>query len=127
MHPDSVDKTVFITPEECYDYLRVIFGLCNSLAVFQRVFNKTLGKLRYGKVFEYIDDQLIPFNNVDERLALLDLIQRAGMKLKLQKCFYLQNQIEYVGYEMGTEGVRPTERKIQAVKDFFVHKDVHGV
>lgn len=35
MHPDSVQKTAFITPDGQYEYLRVPYGLANGPSVFQ--------------------------------------------------------------------------------------------
>nr|CAI5824178.1 unnamed protein product [Callosobruchus analis] len=131
MHPDSVDKTAFITPDGHYEYLRVPFGLANSPAVFQRVINKMLGQLRYGEVLAYIDDLLIPSATEEEGLELLalvlDLVEKAGVKLKLAKCSFLQASIEYLGHEISGEGVRPGRRKIEAVMKFPEPKDVHGV
>lgn len=69
-----------------------------------------LGKLSYGEVVAYIVNLLISSGDEDERWALLgailNLVEQAGVKPKLEKCGFMQNQIEY---EVGTEGVRPSE------------------
>lgn len=64
MHPDSIDKKAFITPDGQYEYPRVAFRLVNSPAVFQRIINKMLGGLHHDQVLAYMDDLLIPSETV---------------------------------------------------------------
>lgn len=131
MHPGSIDKTAFITPDGHCEYLRVPFGLSNSPAVFQRIINKMLGELRHEEVLAYIDDLLIPSSSEAEGLRLLemvlDLVEKAGVKLKLSKCLFLQDRIEYLGHEVSAGGIQPGRRKIQAVREFPVPQNVHQV
>ena len=54
MHPDSVSKMAFITPDGHYEFLRVPFGLANAPAVFHRVIDKMLGGMQNESVLAYI-------------------------------------------------------------------------
>lgn len=74
MHPDSIDKTVFITPESQYEYLRVPFGLANSPSTFRRIGNHMLGDLRHDQMLAYKDDLLISSATVQDGLNLLDKV-----------------------------------------------------
>lgn len=38
--------TAFITPDSCYEFNKIPFGLTNALAVFQRIINKVLAAAR---------------------------------------------------------------------------------
>ncbi|CAG9095379.1 unnamed protein product [Plutella xylostella] len=76
-----------------------------------------------------MDDLLIPSATINEgfeRLEeVLQLLQQAGLTLKLQKCSFFDETIEYLGYEISASGIRPSERKILAVKDFPAPRNVH--
>lgn len=60
-------------------------------------------------------------------IGICVLIERAGVKLKLQKWSFVQTQIEYFGHELSSESVRLGERKIMEDKNFTMPKDVRGV
>ncbi|KAF7278403.1 hypothetical protein GWI33_008441 [Rhynchophorus ferrugineus] len=62
----SVDKTALITPDGCWEFLRMPFGVCNAPATFQRLLNAVLGKLRFREVMIYLDDILIPSTTINE-------------------------------------------------------------
>ncbi|XP_064210819.1 uncharacterized protein LOC135265341 [Tribolium castaneum] len=131
MHSDSIHKTAFVTPDGHYEYLRVPFGLANSPAVFQRIINQMLGNMRHDQVLAYMDDLLIPSVDVATGLELLrkvlELIRDAGVKLKVAKCSFLQEKIDYLGHEISVEGIRPGQRKVDAVLKFPEPSDVHSV
>lgn len=61
----------FITPESHYEFLRMLFGLVNSPAVFQRLINTMLGLLKNSVAFPYIDDIIIPATTFDEGMYKL--------------------------------------------------------
>jgi len=60
IHPDSKEKTAFITPDETGQFERMIFGLTNAPSVFQRLMNTILSTLPKGTAMAYLDDILIP-------------------------------------------------------------------
>lgn len=127
----SKHLTAFVTPDGHYEFKRMPFGLANAPAVFQRMINKILGARRFTYALAYMDDLLIPSATINEgfeRLEeVLQLLQQAGLTLKLQKCSFFDETIEYLGYEISASGIRPSERKILAVKDFPAPRNVHEV
>lgn len=78
-----------------------------------------------------MDDLLIPSRTVEEGIQQLDvvlqLIHKAGVKLNLKKCSFLMDKLEYLGHEITAGEIRPGQRKIQAVSQFPVPKNVHNV
>lgn len=126
---DSIHKTGFVTPEGHYEFLRMPFGLANSPAVFQRLMDRIFSSLRHDKVLPYIDDVLLPTVTEKEGLDLLrtvlGIIRDAGLTLNLEKCFFLQSKIDYLGYEISDEGIRPSNKNIVAVTNYAEPKDVH--
>ena len=54
-HPNSLDKTAFVTPLGKYSFLVMPFGLCGAPAVFQHLMNTVLdGLVKFSSC--YIDD-----------------------------------------------------------------------
>lgn len=131
VHPDSVEKTGFVTPDGHYDYLRMPFGLANAPAVFQRAVFNALGPLKDTIALVYLDDILIPSKTVEEGIEslkkVLVALKTAGFSLNIAKCKFLQTTIEYLGREISIEGVRPDPRKIQALTHSPVPRNVKQV
>lgn len=128
---DSKHLTAFVTPDGQYEYNRMPFGLANAPAVFQRMMHHVLGPARFDKATVYIDDVLIFGKTAAECLdrfeEILGLIKKANLKLNLSKCSFLQNEINYLGYEISAAGMRPGKTKIQSVVNFPRPENVHGV
>lgn len=128
----SIEKTSFVTPDGQYEFLRMPFGLANAPAVFQRLINRIVSPLKGQiSVLAYMDDILIPSKDAMSGLHALELVLRAlrdaGLKLKLSKCTFLETKVDYLGYEVTQQGIRPGSHKIDAVENFRVPSNVHGV
>lgn len=131
LRPSCRHLTAFITPDGLYQFKKMPFGLVNSPAVFQRTINKVLGNTRFKSALAYMDDILIPGKHFDEELYRLEetfkLLQEAGLTLNLQKCHFFKENIEYLGYEISENGIRPGQAKITAVEKFPTPQNVHEV
>lgn len=123
--------TAFITPDGLYQFKRAPFGLANCPAVFQRTVNKMLGKAQKKCAIAYMDDLLISGITFNECINKLEqtfiLLREAGLTLNLKKCSFFDTQIDYLGFEISAEGVRPGSSKIEAVKCFPEPKNVHEI
>lgn len=106
------------------------FGLTNA-AVFQKMMNVVLGSLRYGVALAYMDDILTPLRDFKEGLdhlrKVFQVLREARLTLRLSKCVFMTETINYLGFEIGTTGLRPGECKVKAVIDFPTLKNVHEV
>lgn len=121
IHPESITKTSFVTPDGQYQYLRMPFGLANAPAVFQRAINKALGKLKYDVAIVYMDDIVIPFITVAEGMSRLKLVfnalLEAGFSINLRKCRFFMKNITYLGRVISADGIRPDPNKTRAIKE----------
>lgn len=128
---DSRHLTAFVTPDGLYQFKKMPFGLVNSPSVFQRTINKVLGNTRFSSALAYMDDILIPGKDFDEEYSRLektfDLIEEAGLTLNLKKCHFFKENLEYLGYEISQDGIRPGKLKIDAVKNFPTPTNPHEV
>jgi hypothetical protein len=69
----------------------------------------------------YVDDMLVTGATVKEHLkkldAVLDILEKAGLRLNKSKCFFLRSCIEYLGHVIDGDGLHPTDEKIAALKE----------
>ncbi|EYC09496.1 hypothetical protein Y032_0060g3150 [Ancylostoma ceylanicum] len=86
---DAKAKSAFTTAEGLFQFTVLPFGLCTSPAVFQRMMDKVLGKLKDQEIFVYIDDILVATESEDRHYEVLmqvfKALEGANLKLKPQK------------------------------------------
>lgn len=102
------------------------FGLVNAPSVFQRTINKILSDAKIKYALVYMDDILIPARSFEEGLGrleeVLSLLRQGGLTLKLSKCNFFMSNIDFLGFEINSEGIKPGEKKTEAVSKFPVPK-----
>ena len=111
------------------------FGLSDAPAVFQRLMQRVLMGLNpeEGQAFVsvYIDDILIYSRTLEEHLChlrlVLERIQRAGLKLKITKCAFVRQEVEYLGHVLTPDGLKTNPKLAQSVADFPVPRSVKEV
>lgn len=126
---ESRHKTAFVTPDGQYEYNRMPFGLVNAPSVFQRTINKILHEAKVKYALVYMDDVLIPARDVSEGMQrleeVLQLLEKGGLTLKLNKCHFFLDTIDFLGYEVNSDGIRPGQRKTEAVSKFREPSNQH--
>lgn len=126
---DSRLKTAFVTPDGQYEYNRMPFGLVNAPSVFQRTINKILAEAKIKYALVYMDDILIPSKDIDEGLLrlkeVLDLLRKGGLTLKMSKCNFFYENIDFLGFEVSASGIRPGSKKSEAVSKFPSPRNQH--
>ena len=69
----------------------------------------------------YLDNILISGANEAEHLQnleeILQRLQTRGIKVRLDKCRFLQQSVEYLGLKIDATGLHPTPNKIQVIVD----------
>lgn len=127
---DSKHLTAFVTPEGHYEYNRMPFGLCNAPAVFQRLVNKIFEPCR-DIAAVYLDDIVIPSKTVQDNMLQLEkifkILQTEGLTLNCKKCFFLYSHINYLGFEIDKNGLKPGGAKIEAIRQFPIPKTVRNI
>lgn len=114
---ESRDLTAFITPWGLFRFQRVPFGLASVPAAFQRMMQRILEGI--PGVVVYLDDILVHGKTIkehDERLEMtLKRIRESGMTLN-EKCIIRAPEIDFVGYSIGPNGIRPTVDNLRAIE-----------
>ena len=117
---DHRERTAFTTPVGFFQYERMPFGLRNSPAVFQRLADTILDGLLMKTCNVYLDDILVFAKTKDElyeNLAeIFDRFRKANLRFKPKKCHFLQEKVEFLGYEVSGDGIKCTTKHIEDVK-----------
>ena len=95
----SMQYVTINTHKELFKYNRLPFGVASAPAIFQRTIECLLQGMKH--VVAYIDDILITGEKGEDHLKNLDEVQKrlgtAGMRLKVEKCLFQQEKVEYLG------------------------------
>jgi len=128
---NSRKYTAFVTHSGQYQFLKVPFGLCNSPAVFQRFINEIFSNMTVkGIALPYIDDLVIPANNVEEAIVLKMVLKRAeeyGLEINKKKCQLLKRCIEFLGHIIEDGKIYLSPEKTKAVLKFPEPKTIKQV
>ncbi len=119
LHSDSVPKTAFTLPGlGQYEWLTSPMGLLGCPASFQRLMEKLMDKIE--NVIVYIDDLLIHSKTHDHHLVILDIVMTRlaenNMKINIAKCFFGNTEVNYLGFRLTPEGIKPGKDKLKAVE-----------
>lgn len=130
MKEDCKKYTAFTTPSGLYEFNRMPFGLTNAPRCFQRLINKILSPL--GEIAAiYLDDVMLHARTVSEAIQdleeVLKIFRAEGLTLNLKKCQFLLTTIEFLGFEIGKNTVRPGTVKTKAIENFPTPTSVRNV
>ena len=97
-------------------------GLCNAPATFQRTMNFVLRDVLGKKALVYLDDIIIYSKTWEDHLRdlreVFALLKKANFKLKLKKCQFFRQEVNYLGHSITQDGIAPHPQKIQKIKDY---------
>lgn len=114
--PDDTHKTAFKTHDGLYEFLVMPFGLTNATTTFQSIMNLIFRRLLHRGVLIFMDDILIYSKTLEEHMQLLcevfDVIRANQFFIKLSKCSFAQEEVEYLGHIISSQGVA-TEPRLQ--------------
>ena len=105
-----------------YEYLVMPFGLTNVPAQFMDMMNVLLGEYLDKFVLVFLDGILIYSASMEEHVEhlrqVLQVLQDERLYAKASKCDLLQTSIEFLGQQISSDGMTPTEAKLKAVRDW---------
>ena len=126
-----MEKTTFCTNLGQWEYLVMPFGLCNAPSTFQRLMNTIFEKEINSFVLVYLDDILIYSRSMGEHWdhlrSALDKLRRAKLFGRLHKCEFLKEQVDYLGSEVGKDGIRTSPEKVKAILDWPRSQSTHDI
>ena len=120
VEPADIPKTAVTTPFGLFEFHRMPFGLRNAAQTFQRFIDQVLQGLHF--CYAYIDDLLIASRSTDEHRQHLHLVLERlsdhGILINPSKCAFGVEQLDFLGHHVDSQGIRPLEEKVQAIREF---------
>ncbi|RYZ79501.1 MAG: hypothetical protein EOO68_38820, partial [Moraxellaceae bacterium] len=84
--------------------------------------------IREGSVVIYLDDITLASKTIPEHLDLLKRVLRRlaefRLKIKTKKCKFCYSEIDMLGFTINSQGARPSDRHIEAVRNMMPPKNV---
>jgi len=120
------DMSTFMLPFGLYKYRRLPMGLSVSPDLFQERMSKLFGDIPWIKVF--IDDLLIFSNGTYEdhleKVAIaLERLRSKNLAVNALKSFWAVQEVDYLGFRLTREGVRPQAKKVKAIMEMVPPKN----
>ena len=121
VNEESRKKTAFVTPWGLYEWIRIPFGLMNAGPKFQRFMEETLVDFRDEFAMPYLDDCIVYSKKLEEHIEhirqVLMRFKERGLKLKLSKCEFFKEQVNFLGRTVSEEGYRMNDDSVRAVRE----------
>ena len=98
------------------------YGLCNAEASYQHLMDICLSGLPADHILVYIDDVAVFSRSFREHLRDLESVflwlQSAGISLRASKCLVASQTVDFLGYELSSDGIKPQKKLTDAIGDF---------
>ena len=130
----------FLTPKgRVFKWKVTPFGVANAPALFQEMLmNKILYILRRRPLVQelisrgaemeaHIDDVSLGTNTQEDHVLLLREIfivcQESHLRIKLEKCEFMREEMEHLGFDVGYGCWKPAASKMQPLQDMQIRDD----
>ena len=107
------------------------FGLTNAPATFQAFLNDVLRECLDTIVVIYLDDILIYSKDEESHTKdvckVLQMLSDAQLQVKLEKCQFHVQKVEFLGYIISPEGIFMDPAKAELITSWASPKSVHDI
>ena len=129
----------FVTPKgRVFGWKVTPFGVAKAPALFQELINKILYILRRRPLVQelvsrraemeaHIDNVSLGTNTQEDHILLLQefftVCQESRLRIKLEKCEFMREEIEYLAFDVGYGCWKPAAFKMQPMQDMQIRDD----
>ncbi len=114
-------KTAFTCHAGTFQCVRMPFGLTNAPATFQRGLDMVLSKFKWKTCLVYLDDVIIYSKSVEDHIQHVDevltALREAGITLKISKCTFFSDKIEYLGHVIKPGRLEVDQANTKSLRD----------
>ena len=129
LHPDDRHFTTFITPWGRYRYCTAPQGYIASGDGYSRRYDEVVAS--FPRKTKCIDDTLLWSDTIHDcffqAAQWLDICGRNGITLNPEKFIFAQDVVEFAGFEITQDTVRPCKRFLRAITEFPTPKNITDV
>ena len=116
------EKTAFSVPRGKFEFNVTPYGLTNAGASYQRMMDICLAGLPPERILAYLDDIVIFSPTFEDHIKdlrnVFERLRAADISLKASKCVFASEEVEYLGYELSANGIKPQEKLTEAILSF---------
>ena len=109
--------TTINTPKGLYVWNRLPYGISSATAIFQQTMDNVLQGCK-GTVCR-VDDILVTGKTEEEHLDNLEEVirrlEKAQFRCNLMKSQFLRDEVQYLGYLITKQGIRPSTDKVETL------------
>lgn len=106
-----------------YLFIRVPFGLQNTSDTFQRATDATLASLKWLAALVHLGDiilfSMMPEKHITRVKQVLTLLQKAPVMLKLRKCYFFTNKINYLRHVIWPQTIEIALHTNDVIKQLY--------
>ena len=126
---ESQEYCTINTHKGLFRFTRMPFGITSAPSIFARLMDQVMQGLKGCAWFQ--DDIIITGKtdkeHMDNLIAVLLRLQKWGIKAKLEKCEFMKDRVEYLGYIIDTDGLHSTIDKLSKIANVKEPIDVNEV
>ena len=131
LHSWDTYKTAFRRHGDHYEFLVMLFVLTNAPSTFQATMNKLFSHFLRKFVVIFFDDILIYSPTTAAHIYHLELVMETLLSycfhVKLSKCLFFQDKIDYLGHVVTTCGVQADPQKIEAMTKWPIPRSLKQI
>jgi hypothetical protein len=124
-------KTVFNTHYSKYEFIIMLFKLCNVSATFQSMMNSILQNLLNKFCLIYLNNILIFSDSISDHQKhlwiILDILKKHKLYAKSSKCTVEMKILEFCKHIMKQDTLWLISVKISVIKNWLILKTAHHV
>ena len=116
------NKTAFIFQGWVYYFVTTPFGLAGVPSALGKILAKALADVPSSFCTYYMDDVVVyskdPWSHIKHLAVVLKAILHFGLKLRLDKCNFFRNQIEFLGHNITKDRYAIIKSYIEPITDW---------
>ncbi|GKA73338.1 reverse transcriptase domain-containing protein [Tanacetum coccineum] len=129
--PEDQKKTTFTCPYGTFAYRRMLFGLCNAPATFQRCMTAIFHDMVEDFMEVFMDDFSVFGNSFDQCLNNLDKMigrcEETNLVLNWEKRHFMINEGIVLGHKISGKGIEVDKSKIDVIAKLPYTTNIKGV
>ena len=130
MEEEDREKTAFTCQRGLFEFIKMPFGLSGAPPIFMELMDRVLEGLEDCAI-PYLDDIIVLGKTPEEHLRNLETVferlRAHGLKMKLKKCQFFQQETKYLGFVVNGMGVKPDPEKVEAIRGLATPRTVKEV
>ena len=129
--PEDQEKTTFTCPYGTFAFRRMLFGLCNAPATFQRCMMSMFLDLVEEVMEIFMDDFTVYGSSFEQCLKNLETVlqrcQDKQLALNWEKCHFMVTEGIVLGHKISATGLEVDQSKVSIIKTLAPPTTVKGI